>query len=93
MKIQHKVMIKELLSGKYTGEYHEEKGGVQEDKTGRAVKGARTPEGVSERIEEPGKGEHALAAETPSKERDNTKKQITNSLDDVLLNYIMKRAK
>ena len=93
MKIQHKVMIKELLSGKYTGEHHEEKGGVQEDKTVKEVKGAQGSEGVAERKEEAGKGENTLTAEAPSEEQENTKKQITNSLDDVLLNYIMKRAK
>lgn len=97
MKIQHKVMIKELLSGKYTGEYHEEKGGVQEekqeDKPVKEVKGAQEPEGVAERKEEAGEGENTLTAKAPSEEQENTKKQITNSLDDVLLNYIMKRVK
>ena len=59
MKVQHKIMIKELLSGKYTGEY--------------------TAEEVSEEtVEQPW-------------EETKTKNQITKSLDDILLNYIIKR--
>ena len=59
MKVQHKIMIKELLSGKYTGEY--------------------TAEEVSEEtVEQP-------------REETKTKNQITKSLDDILLNYIIKR--
>ena len=59
MKAQHKIMIKELLAGKYTGEY--------------------TAEEVSEEtVEQPG-------------EETETKNQITKSLDDILLNYIIKR--
>jgi hypothetical protein len=59
MKAQHKIMIKELLAGKYTGEY--------------------TAEEVSEEtVEQP-------------REETKTKNQITKSLDDILLNYIIKR--
>ena len=56
MKQQHKTMIKELLSGRYTGDY--------------------VPE---EREREPTEA-------TPVKED-----QISESLDDILLNYIIKR--
>jgi len=93
MKVQHKVMIKELLSGRYTGEYQEEKVEAQKDETVKEDEGTQTPEGVPERIEEAGKGKHAPVAEASPEEQENTEKQITNSLDDVLLNYIMKRAK
>lgn len=96
MKIQHKVMIKELLSGKYTGGYHEEAQKNKPAREGKEVRDAgafQKPEGVSERKEEAGKGETVIAAGAPAAEQDNTKKQITNSLDDILLNYIMKRAK
>jgi hypothetical protein len=100
MKIQHKVMIKELLSGKYTGESHGENGQVLTDKPvkeGTAVREPGTlekPEEVSARKKAAaGEKEDTLTVETPSAEQDNTKKQITNSLDDILLNYIMKRAK
>jgi len=59
MKVQHKIMIKELLAGKYTGE--------------------DTSEEVSEEtVEQP-------------REETETKNQITKSLDDILLNYIIKR--
>ena len=93
MKVQHKVMIKELLSGKHTGEYHEEQGEAQKDETVKEVKEAQEPKVVSETKEEKGSGENTLTAEVPSEEQENTKKQITNSLDDILLNYIMKRVK
>ena len=59
MKQQHKTMIKELLSGRYTGEFV-------------------TEESESEPHEE--------AEATPVK-----KNQISESLDDILLNYIIKR--
>jgi hypothetical protein len=93
MKIQHKVMIKELLSGKYTGEYQEETAEAQKDETGKEGVGAQMSEGGLESSENAEKGEQALAAETPPEAQEDTKKQITNSLDDILLNYIMKRAK
>jgi hypothetical protein len=56
MKQQHKTMIKELLSGRYTGEF------VAEE------------------------GESEPAGATPV-----NKNQISESLDDILLNYIIKR--
>jgi hypothetical protein len=59
MKQQHKTMIKELLSGRYTGDY----------------------------VAEEGEGEPREPAKaTPVKED-----QISESLDDILLNYIIKR--
>ncbi len=59
MKQQHKTMIKELLSGRYTGEYS---------------------------TEEESKEPHEPKEVTP-----DNKNQISESLDDVLLNYIIKR--
>jgi hypothetical protein len=59
MKAQHKIMIKELLSGKYTG-------GVAKEEVSK------------ETVERP-------QAEQKDKE------QITASLDDILINYIIKR--
>jgi hypothetical protein len=99
MKIQHKVMIKELLSGKYTGEVHGEEGEAHTDKTKKEVKAVQEPgtvqkpEEAAANGEEAGKVETTPAAEAPSEEQENRKKQITNSLDDILLNYIMKRVK
>ena len=61
MKEQHKIMIKELVSGKYTGEY-------------------TSSDDAENDIQPP-----ADAAETHE--------QTTKSLDDILLNYIIKRTK
>jgi hypothetical protein len=93
MKVQHRVMIKELLSGKYTGGYQEETEEAPKDDPVKEAAGTQMSEGVPEKSDEPEKKEQALAAEAPSEEQEQGKKQITNSLDDILLNYIMKRAK
>lgn len=66
MKEQHKDMIKELLSGKYTAEYP-----LTQQIGNEEVKG-----GNEEKIE-PNKIE--------------TNKQEIKNLDDILLNYILKR--
>jgi hypothetical protein len=100
MKIQHKVMIKELLSGKYTGEYsNSAEGEAPEAKAAQIVKESRepvdfqAPAAASGKTEEEDREETVIAVEAPSAEEENAKKQITNSLDDILLNYILKRAK
>ncbi len=64
MKEQHKNMIKELLSGKYTVEYP-----------------------LTENIKD---GE--LMEKSEEKEKVETNKQEIKNLDDILLNYILKRA-
>ena len=61
MKQQHKTMIKELLSGRYTGEY----------------------------VPGEGEGEPSEPAEATPVKQD----LISESLDDILLNYIIKRKK
>ncbi|MFZ5906992.1 MAG: hypothetical protein ACOYVJ_06230 [Nitrospirota bacterium] len=71
MKKQHKVMIKELLSGKYSGGYREEE----------------APEAVLPRQTQPAEEEQPPAAG----EKVPEKIQATHSLDDILLNYILKR--
>ena len=81
MKDQHKGMIKELLAGKHTDEYKEEGEGfrkeVTEEKKTAGTQEAETPEELI----------------TQREEKVEPKEQITKSLDDILLNYIMKRAK
>jgi hypothetical protein len=81
MKEQHKGMIKELLAGKHTDEYKEEgeefRKEVTEEKKTAGTQEAETPEELI----------------TQREEKVETKEQITKSLDDILLNYIMKRAK
>ena len=61
MKEQHKIMMKELVSGKYTGEY------VSSDETESEIQ--------------------------PSGDTVDTHEQTPKSLDDILLNYIIKRTK
>ncbi len=81
MKEQHKGMIKELLAGKHTDEYKEEgerfRKEVTEEKKTAGTQEAETPEELI----------------TQREEKVEIKEQITKSLDDILLNYIMKRAK
>jgi hypothetical protein len=77
MKKQHKVMIKELLAGKYSKEDSVE--AVSEPITGDTV---QQPEDERESITE-----KEPVPEEPVME----KIQATQSLDDILLNYILKR--
>lgn len=99
MKIQHKVMIRELLSGKYTGEPCGEAGKVHDNSpTGEAgeIREPGAPENTdafSARREELAGRENTLTEAASSEEQGKGNKQITNSLDDILLNYIMKRTK
>jgi len=99
MKVQHKSMIRDLLTGKHTGEL-KGKEQEQEKETGgnKDVAGAkefREPEQAAKplelieiREEQPGKGENSMEAVT-----EEQRKQLSDSLDDILLTYIMKRAK
>ena len=81
MKEQHKGMIKELLAGKHTDEYKEEGEGFRNEVTeGKKTAGIQEAETPEELI-------------TQREEKVEPKEQITKSLDDILLNYIMKRAK
>jgi hypothetical protein len=77
MKKQHKVMIQELLAGKYSKEDSVE--AVSEPITGDTV---QQPEDERESITE-----KEPVPEEPVME----KIQATQSLDDILLNYILKR--
>jgi hypothetical protein len=83
MREQHKEMIRGLLAGKHTGEAGEKAREVREE-----VKEAEAEESPE-----------APAAEPPgeilnqTEEKIAAKDQITKSLDDILLNFIMKRAK
>jgi hypothetical protein len=81
MKTQHKAMLKGLLAGKYTGAPKEKE------------------EQILKEVEEEKKIAETQAVEAPveliniGEEKVRTKEQITKSLDDILLNYIMKREK
>ena len=82
MKEQHKEMIKGLLGGKYTSGNSEE---GEEGKKEVAEKEERATE--TQAVCAPGE------IVNQEEEKVGTKDQITRSLDDILLNYIMKRAK
>jgi len=102
MRDQHKEMIKGLLAGKHTREAGEEAGEARRKAEEAKVEEARVEEA---RVEEVKVKEaevvppEAQAAETPgeilnrTEDKIEAKDQITKSLDDILLNYIMKRAK
>lgn len=84
MKAQHKSMIKDLLSGKYGGG------------EGRGSEGSRENEASG--TEEAREVEEVKPAEiqdqiTPQPEEKTGTRQISKSLDDILLSFIMKRKK
>jgi len=94
MKVQHKGMIRDLLMGKHTGHYNEE------EKKNAAEKA----EGEQENIPKPEQAERPLQLIEVKEDRreknhrldavtEEQRKQLSDSLDDILLSYIMKRAK
>jgi hypothetical protein len=82
MKAQHKAMLKGLLAGKYTGEHKE-----KEEEISKEVKEEENKIAETQAVEAPGELINL------GEEKVSTKEQITKSLDDILLNYIMKREK
>jgi len=82
MKAQHKAMLKGLLAGKYTGERTE-----KEEKISQAVKEEENKIAETQAVEAP------VELMNMEEEKVRIKEQITKSLDDILLNYIMKREK
>ena len=77
MKAQHKAMLKGLLAGKYTGEHKEKEVKEEEENITAETQAVEAP------VELINMGEEKMMI----------KEQITKSLDDILLNYIMKREK
>jgi hypothetical protein len=86
MKAQHKAMLKGLLAGKYTGE-HKEKEEVISEEISNEVKQPDSIAAETQVIAPPGELIHN------GEEKVMAKEQITKSLDDILLNYILKREK
>lgn len=82
MKEQHKEMIKGLLGGKYTCKNSEEGEEGKKEVAEKEERATETQAGCA-----PGE------IVNQKEEKVGTKDQITKSLDDILLNYIMKRAK
>ena len=114
MKAQHKVMIKELIAGKYTGDQKAEteeakakakaevKVEVQEESKEKAkvkvkveekIKGVLEPAAVTDGSEQKEKQEIPLENVQQHDAKAEAMDQLAKSLDDILLNYIMKRAK
>jgi hypothetical protein len=107
MKAQHKVMIKELIAGKYTGDQKEQakaevKVEVQEESKEKAkvkvkveekIKGVLEPAAVTDGSEQKEKQEIPLENIQQHNAKAEAMDQLAKSLDDILLNYIMKRAK
>ena len=115
MKAQHKVMIKELIAGKYTGDQKAEtevkeeakakaevKVEVQEEAKEKAkvqvkvkekIKGVLEPAAVTDGSEQKEKQEIPLENIQQHDAKAEAMDQLAKSLDDILLNYIMKRAK
>lgn len=85
MKEQHKAMIKELIAGKHTQDV-----AVSQPETGPAAEAALPlPPPVPPAQPEAVQTSPEPAAERPP-EPETGKKQISKSLDDILLDYIMK---
>lgn len=111
MKAQHKVMIKELIAGKYTGDQKTETEGKEEAKAKAEVKvevkeeakekakveekikGVLEPASVTDGSEQKEKQEIPLENIQQHDAKAEAMDQLAKSLDDILLNYIMKRAK
>jgi hypothetical protein len=95
MKAQHKLIIRDLLSGKFTGDVKgEEVAGVEDSEVDEA-NGAEdicTSEAIIKLEAKPAAETLNTMAANLTSEQSEAKDQITKSLDDILLNYIMKRA-
>ena len=101
MKAQHKVMIKELIAGKYTGDQkaETEKAKAKAEVKVEAQEKAKKKEevikttAVTDRSEQKEKQEIPLENIQEHDAKAEAMDQLAKSLDDILLNYIMKRAK
>lgn len=103
MKAQHKVMIKELIAGKYTEEAKakaeakeqeeaKEKVKAQVQKEDK-IKGVLEPAAVTNGSGQKEKQELPLKKIQQHDAKAEAMDQLSKSLDDILLNYIMKRSK
>jgi carbamoylphosphate synthase small subunit len=108
MKAQHKAMIKELIAGKYTGDL-QDKGQVKAEVKVQEKCNSETAGRKDKDIQQATETQTAKAVKEPEQEKEQKedtpsdisqqrnekrpKDQISKSLDDILLNFIMKRAK
>jgi len=98
MKTQHKWMIKELLAGKFTGEYQGTAEDIKAVEKVEAIEDIKTAEElreVQETAEErtPPEQDEEQPPFSSQPPEAKAKNQLSKSLDDILLNYIMKRDK
>jgi hypothetical protein len=101
MKIQHKGMIRELTTGKYTTETKEESeispAPAEEVKETKDVQEViKIQQAVKQSLEETFEKESSEIREEPVSSTETqitAKDQMTRSLDDILLSYIMNRKK
>jgi hypothetical protein len=102
MKAQHKWMIRELLAGKFTGDYQKPVEAVPPVEEAQAGEEAKPLEELheNENTGEITASDEQLASPqgeeqppSPQAKDGNSKNQLSKSLDDILLNYIMKRDK
>lgn len=87
MKEQHKAMMKELIAGKHTEQAAGEQAGPQPTDTAAPSASPGGPAAADSTA-------HEATGETPAPEPavpDAPKGRISRSLDDVLLDYILKR--
>lgn len=90
MKEQHKNMIKELVSGKHTGGISAPAvPEIQEQAAEPVQKAPEQPPGKPD--EWPAAQLQPSSEDKPEKDKGEGKAQIDKSLDDILLDYIMKR--
>lgn len=94
MKAQHKIMIKELIAGKYTGDQKEQaKAKVKVEKEAKKEEKVIKPTAVTDGSEQKEKQEIPLKNIQQHDAKEEAMDQLAKSLDDILLNYIMKRTK
>ncbi|HMK48566.1 MAG TPA: hypothetical protein VK435_00815 [Thermodesulfovibrionales bacterium] len=100
MKVQHKGMIRDLLAGKYTGNATAKKD--EGEASGRVTEKKEEmpePEPEPEQAQSHSQNIQADAVRAEKDERcigtsvEEERRQLSNSLDDILLTYIMKREK
>ena len=86
MKEQHKAMIRELISGKHTPEQPAPQQAQEQPVPATAVK----PQPETVRPAEPPRPAPPEKKEEPLPPAEEPKAQISKSLDDILLDYILK---
>ncbi len=95
MKIQHKGMIRDLMTGKHTGGLKEQEKETDKNKDVAEAKEVSVPEQAVKPLElvEIREEQTDNADKRMEAVSEKRRKQLSDSLDDILLTYIMKREK